>query len=363
MFTLGIDCRFASKYTGLGNYTRSLTEKLLSRQDPWATVIFVTSKKEKWLERLQGSSHQVYEAPFSHYSFREQAAFPVLIKKTGCDLLFSPHFNVPFGLNIPFVCTIHDLILHQFPNRASYLKKIAYRFLVRNSVNKAAGIITVSQATKNEIFRRYGKNAEDKTQVIYPGIDPVFDTVSETDKIAIKKKYEIGGDYLLYVGNCKQHKNVPVLLEAFEAADLKGVTMLLVCSGEECVRFNRLNDVKIIKDVPHNELPAFYAAALSFVTATLMEGFGFPVLEAMACRCPVIATDCGSLPEVCGGSAILVKPSVNELSSAMKHLAENGNGIINAPKTGIAQAWAKSFTWERTAAQVAGVISNELQSR
>ncbi|MFA5800525.1 MAG: glycosyltransferase family 1 protein [Candidatus Peribacteraceae bacterium] len=359
MPTVGIDCRFASELTGLGTYTRSLVTHLLDRENPWSTVLFVGSENEHWVSDLKGKSFKTKLAPFRHYSLEEQIKFPSVIAEAGCSLFFSPHFNVPIGLKIPFICTVHDLILHKYPNQATLFKRITYRYLLQRVVKRSKGIIAVSQATRRDLIETYGNDVGAKTRVIYPGIGPAFTASSEDQKKAIRRKYGLDHPYLLYVGNCKQHKNVPVLIEAFEQANLKDWQLVLVCSGEECRGMKDSPAIRMISDVPFTDLPGIYSASSGFVTATLMEGFGFPALEAMACRTPVLTTSVGSLQEICGQHALMAEPTVHDLAAGMRCLALDPDQRAGA-KIDEAQNWAKSFQWEKTAREVAQVIDETL---
>src|SRR6185436_11796887 len=110
MSLVAIDCRFASYHAGLGRYTRELTSALLKRDDPWDYMLLVKDPAESWLRGLP-SSPRIVAAPFAHYSFAEQWHLPRVIRESGADLLFSPHFNVPLRSPVPFLITVHDLIL------------------------------------------------------------------------------------------------------------------------------------------------------------------------------------------------------------------------------------------------------------
>src|SRR5687768_17175203 len=153
MRRIGIDCRFAALPAGLGRYTRELVQEL-TKHPNIQFVLFVRSKSEDWIPR--SSSVTVVEAPIPHYSLQEQVALPALIRAQKLDLYFAPHFNVPLSLPCPFVATIHDLILHRFPNEASGLKKIAYKLVMRSCIRRAKALIAVSEFTTSEIQSFYG---------------------------------------------------------------------------------------------------------------------------------------------------------------------------------------------------------------
>jgi glycosyltransferase involved in cell wall biosynthesis len=346
----GIDCRFASEYAGLGTYTRELTSALLSRTGEDSYTLFVRSAKEPWLSALPVQPDAIVEAPFGHYSFAEQVRFPALIRKVGIDLLFSPHFNVPLFCPVPFVCTVHDLILHKYPNNASALKRFAYRFLMRSSIRRALHIVTISESTRRDLTDYYGDACGTKITVACPGIHPRFRPVPVHVAAQVAGSYGLSGRYLLYVGNAKQHKNVQTLIDAFESLAAPGATLGLIVSGNERSALRFGSSVRVLFGVHDDDLPALYTAASGFATASLYEGFGLPPLEAMACGCAALVSNCGALPEAVNGHAILAEPTVAGMKDGLRKLLD----LHGADEAAV--AWARGFTWQKTADGVAAAL-------
>lgn len=359
MPTVGIDCRFGSTLAGLGTFTRHLVSELAVRSDDWSYVLFVKSADEDWLVPLTKKGMTIREAPFRHYSFQEQTDFPNLLQDAGCDLLYSPHFNVPFFCTVPFVCTVHDVILHKFPNEASLLKRLAYRIVLRNSLHKALQVLTVSGSTKSDIASLYGSRIAAKTTVTYPGVSDAFCPQKEPEIQDIRRRYALEKPFLLYVGNCKEHKNLAVLIDAFSRSQLSGIELVCVAGGIECAGLGRHKDVHFIPTVPTDDLPALYSASLGCVTATLMEGFCLPLIEAMACRTPVLSTNVGPIPEVCGEHALLVEPTLRRLADGMRTLVLDPS-VRSLERLSAAQKWAEHYSWTVTAAQTADVFRGVL---
>jgi len=356
---VGIDCRFASEHTGLGTYTRSLVSHLLKRNDPWSYVLFVRSEEERWLVPFRGKPGICLRvAAFPHYSLSEQIKLPELIHESGCILYYAPHFNVPLYCPAPFICTVHDLILHRYPNQAGFFRRGAYRFVLRRALQRARSIVSVSNATQADIAKNYA-SAAGKVRVIYPGIEERFIRASEEAIKAVRARYRLDRPFLLYVGNGKQHKNVPVLIEAFSRAALPDFELILVGNHRERSNLSLRSSVRIEDGILEQDLPALYSAAEGFVTATLSEGFGFPVLEAMACRCPVLGTTCGSLPEVCGSNALLTDPSVEAIANGMRRLVSD-KSLRSPERLLAAEQQTKTFRWERSADAAASLIAASL---
>ncbi len=359
MQCVGIDCRFASGIGGLGTYTRSLVQAMLLRNDPWKTVLFVRSRGEQWLASLPARENIILcEAPFAQYSFSEQCRFPSLLRESGCDLFYSPSFNVPVFCPVPSIATIHDLILHRYPNQARFLKRLAYRFIFNRTVERARSLIAVSEKTKHDLLDFY-PHLDDKITVSYPGVGVEFKKASDISIQQIREKYQLKKPFLLYVGNCKEHKNVPMLLAAFDRAKISGTDLVLVCGGKECKQLSLPENVRRIDSVEGEDFPALYSAALGFVTATLDEGFGLPMVEAMACECPVFATTCGSIPEVCGEQALLVEPTVAALAEGMKKIVHDPHLRSDACLSAAAE-WVKKYNWADAAAVVTTLFDKTL---
>src|SRR3989338_1107900 len=171
MPTIAIDCRFAATASGIGRYTRDLVGALLLRRDvDLRYILLCRSTDEAWLHTLP--SPVVREAPYAHYSVAEQLYLPRVIRACEADLFFSPHFNVPLRCPVPFVATVHDLILHHYTNSSGLAKRMAYRFLMRHAVRSASALMAVSAWTERELRTVYG--ADLSITVTHEGVHPAF---------------------------------------------------------------------------------------------------------------------------------------------------------------------------------------------
>ena len=384
MRKIAIDCRFTGSNSGLGQYTRELVTHLLMRKEavehqntateksnfssirgnmrnpaPNANspineksmhfgarvkyTIIARSASEPWLKNLQGDP-EIIIADIPHYSLAEQTRIPKLLKKSKVDLLFSPHFNVPFRLNIPFVVTIHDLILHRFPNQASPFKQFVYRRIINSAVKRARHIITISDFVKRELIDVYGDPIRSKITRIYEGVDSRFTPAAQEEIEKVLKKFSLLKPFFLYIGNAKQHKNVQVLIDAFAALNQPDRELVLVTGGKEAGNLRPVEGVRIISDVEDADLPPLYSSALAFVTASLYEGFCLPVAEAESCGCKVIASSRGAIPEVAGDNAALVDADTESIRSAMEEVE-----FMGTPKP-------KNFSWEQAAKETATIL-------
>ena len=319
---IGIDCRFAHTNSGLGRYTHELVTHLLMRNDPIEYVLFVRSMDDSWsreVMHLHTERCSLITASFPHYSLSEQLFFPRVIKKASLDLFFSPHFNVPFLCPVPFVVTIHDLILHRYPNQALFFKRWIYRCVIGHAIKRARRIIAVSAFTQNEVRTFYGEKVAAKTTVVHEGVDAAFSARSSLEQEKVCSKYAIHKPFFLYIGNAKEHKNVQMLIDAFLDARI-GNSLILVTGGKEVDTLHIPSDasIHVVTNVRDEDLPALYCAAQCFVTASLYEGFCLPAVEAIACGCPVIAFNTGAIPDIIGKHAVLVEPQFHALVHALR---------------------------------------------
>jgi len=275
------------------------------------------------------------------------------------DVLFVPAHVLPIVHPPRSVVTIHDLGYLYFPRTYRALDRLYLDLTTRYNARAAAHIIADSQATKRDLVERYGVEPS-KISVIYPGYDEeAFQPVREREAIeAVKARYGIAGDYILFVGTIQPRKNLVRLMEAFSLLKRQAADLQLVIAGKkgwlyEAI-FRRVEELGLEGQVvftgyvAEEGLPALFSGARLFVFPSLYEGFGLPVLEAMACGTPVVCSNASSLPEVAGDAAVLVNPrDVEELAGAMRQLVESQE--IRAELRGKGLAQAARFSWQRAA--------------
>jgi glycosyltransferase involved in cell wall biosynthesis len=235
------------------------------------------------------------------------------------DIIFNPGHYSPLLAPAPLVVTIMDLGYLRYPEH--FTKKIYWKLKLWTalSIKKASHLLTISEATKNDIIRYY-KIDSDKITVGYPGYDRKnFQfPISKFQIGKVKEKYKIKGDYILFLSTLKPSKNIEGLLEAFRRLTPHVSRISLVIAGKkgwmfetifEKVKDLGLKDKVIFTDfIDEGDVPALMAGAKVFVLPSFWEGFGIPVVEAMAVGTPVVVSNVGSLPEVAGGAGVIVGP-------------------------------------------------------
>ena len=268
------------------------------------------------------------------------------------DLFFSPGYNPPLSCPAPFIFTIHDLNHLDRKENSSPLKRLFYATIVMRATHRASKVLTVSEFSRGRIIEWSGVSPE-KVVNVRCGVGPEYHP-----DVA---PYELPFPYLVCVSNRKLHKNEFRQVEAFSKSGLSN-DIRLVFTGEpttelvNCIERNHVTQsVHFVGRVPEANLPSLYRSAAALVFVSLYEGFGLPVLEAMACGTPVVTSNTSALPEVAGDAALLVDPtSVEQIAHAMKCIMDDTSLRKRLRETGLQQA--ARFSWENTITSVQEVI-------
>jgi glycosyltransferase involved in cell wall biosynthesis len=256
------------------------------------------------------------------------------------------------------VVTFHDMTFFLYPELHTRAKRLFFPLAIRASARRADALIAVSESTRQDVIRGLGISPE-KILTTQSGVDPVFRPINDTvAKGKIAEKYDLPERFILYVGLIEPRKNLPMLISAFKRLIDSGEDYKLVLVGrygwmyEELLKqINNLDLEGMIHFtgyVSQEDLPLVYNLSSLFVYPTIYEGFGLPVLEAMACGVPVITTDVSSLPEIVGEAGMLVPVNdVKALYGAMIEVLRDEDLRRKMINKGIQRA--AKFTWEQTA--------------
>lgn len=278
------------------------------------------------------------------------------------DLLHCPAMRVPVKLNIPAIVTIYDIIPLIFPRLFRARDAILLNFHIRQSIKRADLVLTISNSSKQDIMK-YFKIASDKIKVVYLPKDPLFYPRDKKQIDKVLDSYGIKEQYFLCVGNIEPRKNLLRVLKAFSSIGSRNSCQLVIVGQHltdyrrillEVSRMNLDDRVKLIGFVTDEELAALYSGSVALVYPSLYEGFGLPLLEAMACGCPVISSNNSSIPEVVGSAGILVDPyNVDDIRGAMENVISDKSLVDSLRQTGVIQA--SKFTLENFVKQMVKV--------
>jgi alpha-1,3-rhamnosyl/mannosyltransferase len=236
--------------------------------------------------------------------------------------------------------------------------------LLRRSVRSARVVVTASQAAREDVLRVLGASAE-RAVVIPHGVDRRFVPQPEAAIAAVRERFGLPAAYVLHVSSGKPHKNVARLLDAWRVVAGSGSArgaVLAVAGGDATAQgaaFGPDPTVRFLGPIREDDLPGLYAGARLFVFPSLLEGFGLPVLEAMACGAPVVCSNASSLPEVAGDAAVLCDPNdTAALAAAVARVLADPDVRADLRQRGLARA--VRFTWEEAARRFAQVYRDAL---
>ena len=354
---IGVDVR-KIKDGGIGTYISEVLERLIPA-DPnnHYTLYFAPEDFSHYDYSWENVTKRVNRS--GKYSLGEHLSFPLQARRERLELFFFPHYTKSWWMPCPAVTTVHDLIHLRFPEYLSNpLAKYYARVIIGRACRSSEVVVTGSEATKRDLLELF-KIEEKKVRVIYNGVDhQTYHPLSDEERIGtFKKRYSLFKPFILYVGALKPHKNIPSLLRAYSSCPLRGDFDLVIATfrGEDRETIDKLARELGLQDNPRylfslrkEELTLLYNCAHLLVFPSFYEGFGLPALEAMACGCPVIASNRASLPEVVGDAGLLFEPEEPEELAEKMSLLGNDEGLRQRLKER-GRAQAQKFRWERTA--------------
>jgi glycosyltransferase involved in cell wall biosynthesis len=286
-------------------------------------------------------------------------ALPLLARRLGAGVMHGTANTLPLlGTSMPAVVTLHDLAIYRHPEFFPRGQAFSTRVLMPRSLRRAARVICPSTYTAHDARALFGVPPE-RLRIIPHGVEELFRQLPSPAALqAARDRYRLPGRYVLFVGTLQPRKNLETALKALAAARRQAPVALVVAGGRgwrdeaalSLIRALELEDaVRLLGYVPVSDLPALYGQAEAFLFPSRYEGFGLPVLEAMACRTPVIASSETSLPEVAGDAALLVPPGDEAgWASALEQVLHDP--ALRARLVAAGAARSRQFSWARSAA-------------
>lgn len=296
----------------------------------------------------------------------EQLVQPLALRRTGVNLLHALAFVAPLAAPCPFVVTVYDLSFWRYPDAFRPFNRWYLRQFTTHSVKRARAVIAISESTRQDVIHLLGAPPQ-KVHTIYCGVDESFQPLPPAEVAAFKSARGLPDTFVLFLGTLEPRKNVDGLIRAYASWRQResNAPPLFIAGGKGWYyhhifslveSLNLTDSIRFADYIPQSELPLWYNAASLFVYPSHFEGFGLPVLEAMACGTPVITSTASSLPEITGpnGAAGLVNPTDTEaLAEAMRQVMNNRDQRTSMAEQGLARA--AGFRWGKTARETVEV--------
>ncbi len=305
------------RQTGIGRFLEDLLDRAVQRDGGPGWHIYLAPEGET---RLEAANLTYEHLPHLPAPLVDQLVLPARLSANPPDLFFSPYIKLPWRLPCPGVATVHDLMLLSLSpadGGLSQPRRTWFRWYTRRSLRRADLIVTVSEASRREIAEQIGP-LDTPIEVIPEPAGRAFREGGGLSGEQVRTRLEIAGPFLMTVGNFSPHKNLALLVRAWADLQAEGIAgdLIMVGAGEgrEAIRelVRSLGVEKTVHfpgRVDDDELPALYRETTGLLQPSLSEGFGLPVVEAMACGAPVVVSDRGSLPEVAGEAGQVLDPT------------------------------------------------------
>lgn len=365
---IGIDARiYSPSFTGIGRYVAELINRLAKIDKENEYFIFLNDPQFSEFE-VPGKNFYKVLCNIKHYSLKEQVLLPSILKKHDLDLMHFTHFNAPIFYNEPFIVTIHDLTLTFYPGKKmnNLIKKTAYNMTIQHAILDAEKIIAVSNNTASDIYKMF--NVNEKTTVIYEGVPESFSESKEECIQNTCEEFNINSEYIMYSGVWRGHKNLLRLFDAFKIVKKNNPNIKLVMTGKIDPFYSeiteKIKELKLEKDiictdfVSDKQLIDLISGATAYIFPSLYEGFGLPILEAFACKTPVVCSNTSSLPEIAGpGNALFFDPqNIEEMANKINEIINN-----HELQTALKMAGAKrveDFSWDNMAIETLNIYNS-----
>ena len=344
---------------GVGRYVDGLLAAL-STADANLAIVCQRADAERYARMAPQADVVAGPAAIAHRPARlawEQTGLPLVAQQVMAEVVHSPHYTMPLRVGRPVVVTIHDATFFTTPEQHTAVKGTFFRSATRTALRRASRVIVPSKATRDELVRVLDADPT-KIDVAYHGVDPdVFHVPTDAEKARVAARLGLRGPYIAFLGQLEPRKNVPNLIRGWAKAvhwrDDPPALVLAGGSGWD-------EDVDAaIAEVPSNlrvlrpgylrfaDLPAYLGGATVCAYPSHGEGFGLPVLEAMACGTPVLTTHRLSLPEVGGDAVAYTEPGVDDIAEALSALLDDPGRRRFLADAALARA--REFTWAASA--------------
>jgi len=359
-----------SKLAGQGTYTLGLTRALANRDVHEYLVLVPPKYEDLWREVLPPTTRFLRCGPDPEHRVRrvlfEQRSIPEIAARHGIDTFFFPHMVAPNWRFPAAIVTVYDLLLLSERTDFPWYKRLYHRWSYAQLKSRATHILTISEFCRHDILTKL-RTPPDRISVAYPGLDPEF---RDPPLNTTADPYPVEGAYVLSVAGAYPHKRLDIVLDAFSAIAGERRDLHLVLAGTHTGQPGAIGHLRrqaeatglgsrilFLPRLPRTQIPDLFARATALISASEFEGFGIPVLEAMAMCCPVAATPADAVEEVLGGYGWLADNySAASLAVAVKQAArarvDDTRRLMAARDRALT-----TFAWDRSAAVLEGLFA------
>ncbi len=351
MMRVVLDARCATThFPGIGRYVVNLARGLHAIAPALDLGLLVDSAARG---RIPLPTLPQIECHASPFSLSQQWRVPLALRRARATIYHSPYYLMPYAPSVPAVFTCYDFIPSIFPNYFSAAQRLVYRWAHWFALRATRAVLSISETTRADLARFF--DVRQHHVVVTPlAPDQRFVLPSRSAIDAVRQKYNLPGDYVLYLGSNKPHKNLLMLVRAFADSQVARATTLVI-AGHWDTRYPEARTVAeksstrilFLGRIDEADLPALYGGATLFVFPSQYEGFGLPPLEAMACGTPVTCSNIPSLREVVGDAGLFFDLRTKDVREALENLLDNPGLRERLRERGLARA--AEFSWEQTA--------------
>ena len=360
--TFAIDARTVNRrFPGIGRYVRNLLHATIPHLRAGERIVYLANEHQQAELALPENARLVWaQTTTSPFSVRQQWQIPQLLRAYRVNVYHSSYYLMPYWAGVPTVLTVYDLIPQLFPEYVSLRARLLFQITTKLAVSRSARVISISEATRRD-YIAHSHLEHSQTTTIPLATATHFQPQPAARIQEVNNHYKLPPRYVLYVGANKPHKNLVRLVQAWhEVLQQSEVVHDLVLAGywdprypevyKEIERLKLGSRVHLLENVADEDLPALYSGASVFVFPSLYEGFGLPVLEAMACGCAVTCANRSSLPEIVGDAALLFDPlRTGEIAKSIQLLLRDDDRRHDYRRK--SRKRAAAFSWDRTAAE------------
>ncbi|MGH8207982.1 MAG: glycosyltransferase family 4 protein [Steroidobacteraceae bacterium] len=355
---------------GVRVYTRALLDHMLKPDGPHEFVLFFNEKTPLGAYRDRRNVREV-SVPGRSVLWWDQVGLPLALRRYGVDVLFNPKYSIPLTGSYPSAWVCHGLDWYVMPWASRWIDRMSHRHLVPRYAQRAAAIIAVSAVTREHVIEFLGVPPA-RVHTVYTGVDEAFRVALPAATLAaVRQRFGLPERYVLYAGAVYPPKNFTRLVQAYARVGPALGVSLVIAGGEnrflsehelqEPARLGLGHWVKWAGWVDNATLPAFYQMAQALLLPSLFESFGMPIVEAMACGCPVVTSNRYGAQEIAAHAAVLVDPeSVDAIADGITRAITDC--ALRAELIAKGRERARDFTWESCAQRTLGVLESIVRS-